>query len=112
MNTLCIIIYESTAYIHLMFLLDSLVLVMIVQWCSPNSNCSISKLTSVPKRAFNVKFVPLIASSPISKQITYQFRLAITRIPLYVNYQQNNYSVHLQRTIITNIQLITINLFI
>ena len=40
-----------------------------IQWCSPNSNCSISKLHLVPKRAFNVKFVPLIASSPISKQI-------------------------------------------
>ena len=38
-----------------------------IQWCSPNSNCSISKLLLVPKRAFNDNFVPLIAISPISK---------------------------------------------
>ena len=53
-----------------------------LQWCSPNSNCSISKLLLVPKRAFNVSFVPLIASSPISKQISCEMRLAITRTPL------------------------------
>ena len=32
--------------------------------------CSISKLFLFPKRAFNVNFVPLIASSPISKEIS------------------------------------------
>ena len=41
--------------------------------------CSISKLPFVPKRAFNVNFVPLIASSPTSKQISCKMRLAIMR---------------------------------
>ena len=36
-----------------------------------------SKLISLSKRAFNVNFVPLIASSPISKQIACKIRLAI-----------------------------------
>ena len=38
-----------------------------------NSNIAIF---SVPKRAFNVNSVPLIASSPISKQITRKIRLS------------------------------------
>ena len=52
--------------------------------CSPNSNCSISKLSSVPKQALNVIFVPLIASSHISKEISCKMRIAITRTPLYI----------------------------
>ena len=39
------------------------------------------KLLSVPKRAFNVNSVPLIASSPINKQIPCNMRLAITQTP-------------------------------
>ena len=43
---------------------------------------------SVPKQAFIVNFVPLIAtvliaSSPISNEISYKMRVAITRTPLY-----------------------------
>ena len=51
--------------------------------CSPNSNRSIRKLFSVAKRAFSVNSVPLIASSPISKQILCKMRLAIRRTPMY-----------------------------
>ena len=40
-------------------------------------------LLFVPKRAFNVNFVPLIASSPTSKQISCKMRIAIKRTPLY-----------------------------
>ena len=34
----------------------------------------LASLLLVPKRAFNVNFVPLIASSPIGKQISCKFR--------------------------------------
>ena len=44
--------------------------------------CSISNLSSVPKPAFNVNFVPLIASSPISNEISCKMRVSITRTPL------------------------------
>ena len=42
----------------------------LLYWCSPKAllyYCAISKLFSVPKRAFNVNSVPLIASSPIEQ---------------------------------------------
>ena len=53
-----------------------------IQWCSPNSNIallasSISKSLSIPKRTFNINYVPLIASSPTSKEISWKCDLLL-----------------------------------
>ena len=46
------------------------------------NNIALLELPLLPKREINVKFVPLIASLPISKQISCKMRLAITQTPL------------------------------
>ena len=57
--------------------------------------CSISNLFYGPKPAFNVNFVPLIASSPISNEISCKMRVAITQTPLRASYSLRK-SAHLR----------------
>ena len=57
------------------------------KWCLPNSNIALLGVISVPKRAFNGNYVPLIASFLVlfvSSKFRAKMRLAITRKPLYI----------------------------